>query len=127
MSFLPASDIEYLESKGIAFEEVEEGGKKAVILKNRPLPDDRFDATKADVLILLPSGYPDVAPDMFYLLPWIKLVPANRYPNKADHPLQFAGQSWQRWSRHNKEWRPGIDGIHTMIKRVEDAIEKAAA
>jgi hypothetical protein len=127
MSFLPAADLEYLNSKEIAFQEVEEPGKKAIILKDRPLPHGRFDTAKANVLILLPKGYPDVAPDMFYLLPWVKLVPSNSYPNKADRPLQFAGQTWQRWSRHNKEWRPGIDGIWTMIKRVEDALEKAAA
>lgn len=127
MSFLPAADRDYLTSKGIAFQEIEENGKKAVILKERPLPNGRFDAAKADVLILLPKGYPDVAPDMFYLTPWVKLAASNKYPNKADQALNFAGQKWQRWSRHNKEWRPGVDGIWTMIKRVEDALEKAAA
>lgn len=126
MSFLPPADIEYLKSKGIRFEEKDEGGKKGIILKGRPLPAGRYDASKADILILLPPGYPDVAPDMFYLMPWVKLVPANKYPNKADQPLQFAGQKWQRWSRHNKEWRPGVDGIWTMIKRVDDALERAA-
>ena len=125
MSFLPESDLDYLTSKEISFEEVEEGGKKAIILKGYPLPSGRFDAEAADVLILLPQGYPDVSPDMFYLLPWVKLVPANKFPNRADKPLNFAGQSWQRWSRHNKEWRPGVDGIWTMIKRVEHALEAA--
>jgi hypothetical protein len=126
MGFLPEPDRAYLESKGIAFEEIEDGGKKAIVLKQRPLPGGRFDADSADILILLPSGYPDVAPDMFYLLPWVKLVPGNKYPKAADHPLNFGGQKWQRWSRHNKEWRPGVDGIWTMIKRVEAALEKAA-
>jgi hypothetical protein len=127
MGFLPAADRDYLNSKGIAFQEIEENGKKAVILKERPLPNGRFDASKADILILLPKGYPDVAPDMFYLIPWVKLAASNTYPKKADQALNFAGQKWQRWSRHNKEWRPGVDGIWTMIKRVEDALEKAAA
>ena len=127
MSFLPAADLEYLTSKGVIFQEIEDNGKKGIVLKERPLPNGRFDATKADILILLPKGYPDVAPDMFYLMPWVKLIPANRYPSKADRPLDFAGQKWQRWSRHNKEWRPGTDGIWTMIKRIEDALEKAAA
>ena len=127
MSFLPVPDREYLASKEIVFQEIEENGRKGVILKDRPLPDGRFNTGKADVLILLPTGYPDVAPDMFYLLPWVKLIPSNAYPNKADQALEFAGQKWQRWSRHNNEWRPGIDGIWTMIKRIEDAIEKAVA
>jgi len=127
MSFLPQPDRVYLESKDIQFEEVTENGNKAIILKNRPLPGGRFDSTSADILIVLPAGYPDVAPDMFYLLPWVKLSSSGTYPSKADQPFDFGGQRWQRWSRHNNEWRPGTDGIRTMLKRVEDAIHKAAA
>ena len=126
MSFLPPKDREYLEDKGIPFEEHEEGGRKGVILKARPLPDGRFDATTVDILILLPSGYPDAAPDMFYLLPWVKLANGNKYPRKADRPRNFNGQRWQRWSRHCKDWRPGADGIWTMLKRIEHAIAIAA-
>lgn len=126
MAFLPSSDVAYLTSKAYLFEEREENGQKAVILKARPLPSGRFDAAVADILVLLPPGYPDCAPDMFHLLPWVRLANGNRYPNAADQPVQFAGQSWQRWSRHNNEWRPGIDGIWTVLKRIEHALEKAA-
>jgi hypothetical protein len=35
------------------------------------------------------------------------------------------GHNWQRWSRHNNSWRPGVDGLHTMIKRIEHALAKA--
>lgn len=125
MSYLPEPDRQYLTSKGIIFEEMEGDGRKAVVLKERPLPANRYDAKVVDVLILLPSSYPDVGPDMFYVLPWIKIFPANRFPNAADQPLDFGGQRWQRWSRHNNEWRPGIDGMRTMLKRVEHALESA--
>lgn len=125
MSFLPPKDSEYLQQKSVAFEEHDEGGQKAVILKARPLLDERFDATAADILILLPSGYPDAAPDMFYLLPWVKLTKSNQYPRNADQPLNFKGHCWQRWSRHCNDWRPGADGIWTMLKRIEHAIEVA--
>jgi hypothetical protein len=126
MSFLPAPDREYLTDKAIPFEEIQDGGNKGVILKARPLPQGRFDAAAADILVMLPVGYPDVAPDMFYLLPWVKLAPNGRYPKAADEAVTFAGKNWQRWSRHNSEWRPGADGIWTMIKRIEDALAKAA-
>lgn len=126
MSLLPRTDVEYLAAKGYAYEERDENGQKAVILKARPLPEGRFDSAEADILILLPPGYPDCPPDMFHLLPWVKLTNGNRYPNAANQPVQFGGQSWQRWSRHNNEWRPGVDGIWTMLKRIEDALEKAA-
>ena len=126
MSGLPMKCRRYLTERGIRFEEHEEGGQKAVIVKEIRLPSGRFDAPAADILILLPSGYPDSPPDMFYTLPWLKLTASSRYPNRADSSLEFQGHNWQRWSRHNNEWRTGVDGIWTMLKRVETALERAA-
>lgn len=126
MALLPSKCRKYLLDRSICFDEIEEGGRRAVILRGMALPPGRFDAAKADILILLPPGYPDGPPDMFYALPWLRLVPANCYPNAANHAFAFGGQSWQRWSRHNDAWRPGIDGIWTMLKRVEAALAVAA-
>lgn len=123
---LPPEDREYLVSSGIVFEERTEAGAKAIVLKGWSLPQGRFDSRAADILILLPPAYPDCAPDMFYLLPWIRLAASNQYPKAADVPHAFGGQTWQRWSRHNSEWRPGVDGIWTMVRRVERALEIAA-
>jgi hypothetical protein len=123
---LPPEDRDYLQTQGIAFEEVSEGSAKAVVLKGWSLPPARFDAGAADVLILLPPAYPDCAPDMFYLMPWVRLATSQRYPNAADQPHAFAGKNWQRWSRHNDAWRPGVDGIWTMVRRIERALEIAA-
>jgi len=126
MTFLPDIDRDYLTAKGLIFEEVEEGAMKGLIIRNWRLPDGRFDAAEADVLLQLPPGYPDVPPDMFYVLPWVKVRATGQYPKAADQPLMFAGQRWQRWSRHNPEWRPGVDGIRTMLQRVEHALRVAA-
>ncbi len=126
MSFLPSNDRQYLENRGLHFEEVVDGTQKGIILREFPLPQSRFDTERADILILLPSGYPDAPPDMFYLLPWVKLVQNAKYPLAADQPFQFNSHNWQRWSRHNNEWRPGVDGIWTILKRIENALEVAA-
>lgn len=126
MSVLPMKCRRYLVGRGVQFEEYEEAGQKAVILKEFRLPAGRFDAPSADILILLPSGYSDSPPDMFYAMPWLKLTASNRYPNRANVSLEFRGRGWQRWSRHNNEWRAGVDGIWTMLKRVEMALECAA-
>jgi hypothetical protein len=125
MAILPLKDRRYLSQRGISYQEIEQP-QKAVLLKGYQLPRDRFDAANADVLILLPAAYPDCAPDMFYALPWLRLVGSGSYPKAADHPMEFDGKSWQRWSRHNDAWRPGVDGIWTMVKRVEVALEVAA-
>jgi hypothetical protein len=127
MGFLPAADAAYLAEKRISYEEVQDGAQKGIVLRSYGLPSARFDAGAADILILLPRGYPDVPPDMFYLLPWVRLKAGNRYPKAADQAFTFRGNNWQRWSRHNPEWRPGVDGIWTMLNRIDNALEVAAA
>lgn len=122
---LPDADERYLSSHGVVFETVNDGTHTGVIFRQMPLPAGKFNHTAADVLVLLPPGYPDVAPDMFYCDPWLTLQNVGRYPTCADQAYTFQGRSWQRWSRHNKAWRPGIDGLHTMLKRIEHALTEA--
>ena len=126
MAFLPSKCRRYLIDRAVAFEEIEDGGQKGVVLRDVSMPAGRFDISAADILILLPSGYPDNPPDMFYARPWLKLASSNGYPKAADQSFGFAAQNWQRWSRHNSTWRPGVDGIWTMLKRVEMALAEAA-
>lgn len=126
MGFLPEDDVRYLRNKKFEYREVQNGSQKGLIIKGFALPEERYDVPNADLLILIPSGYPDVPPDMFYLLPWVHLVGKSGWPPKADQAVEFDGQRWQRWSRHSREWRPGTDGIWTMLKRVVTALEAAA-
>ena len=72
VSVLPSKCRKYLTDAEVAFDEVN-SPQKAIILRAYPVPVERFDHDKADFLILLPDGYPDVRPDMFYALPWLKL------------------------------------------------------
>lgn len=123
---LPLKDRRYLENRGLAFREIVEGKQQGVVLRGLPLPPGLFNAEMADILIVLPSGYPDTPPDMFFSSPWLKLKSAGDYPRAADSSFDFGGRDWQRWSRHNNEWRQGTDGIWTMMKRVEMALQKAA-
>jgi hypothetical protein len=124
VSVLPSRCRKYLVEREVAFEEVA-SPQNGIILRAYPVPPGRFDHDKADLLILLPAGYPDVRPDMFYAMPWLKL-PNGSYPNRADQPFDFNGQRWQRWSRHQEQWRPGIDGIWTMLRRIDAALAEAA-
>ena len=126
MSLLPLKDLRYLKNREITFEVMEDGEQKGIVLRNLPLPLGRFDAEMADVLIVLPSGYPDTPPDMFFIAPWLKLKSSQCYPRRAESSFNFGGRNWQRWSRHNNQWRQGTDGIWTMLKRVETALQEAA-
>lgn len=124
--FLPEFDRDYLNEKGFVFREVTEN-QKGLIIQDWNLPKGKFNHEKADLLILLPPGYPDTPPDMFYFFPPILLMPLNR-PARATESIQtFEGKNWQRWSRHfdASQWRSGIDGIHTYLKRIEEAVKIA--
>ncbi|HXC53121.1 MAG TPA: multiubiquitin domain-containing protein [Candidatus Limnocylindrales bacterium] len=125
LTALPEADRNYLEQHGIAHRLVGHGGQVGVVIEGFQLPPHKYDRDHVDLLIILPGGYPDACPDMFFMDPWVRLAETGRYPERADHAHQFSGQSWQRWSRHCGEWRPGIDGLHTMIARARYAIERA--
>ena len=128
MSFLPQEDLNYLDAKEIVFEECVDGKQKGVIIRSWLLPDEMYDAERADVLILIPNGYPDVRPDMFHLTPWVKLRNGNRYPKAADQPVAFNGGNWQRWSRHLDagQWRSGVDCLQSYLALVQKELRAAA-
>lgn len=125
MAVLPSGDRRYLEERGFAFREVEDHGRKAVVLEAFPLPSGTFQVEAADILIQLPPGYPDASPDMFWTAPPLVLAASGQEPRCTQVREAFAGAEWQRWSRHASEWRPGADGLRTMVKRVERALEAA--
>lgn len=125
LTALPAMDRVYLEAHAIEHEILSDGNQVGVILKSFPLPINKYDHSETDLLIFLPSGYPDACPDMFFTHPWVKLTDGNRNPSCADVQHVFGEKQWQRWSRHCGDWRPGVDGLHTMIARARHAIEQA--
>ena len=126
--FLPESDRDYLTSKGISYELKTQGNTNGLIIKDWILPQDKFNIKTADLLILIPPGYPDVHPDMWYFSPAILLKPDNRFPRQTNASINFDGRNWQRWSRHlsGENWRSTSDGIHTYLKKVINALLIAA-
>ena len=124
---IPSTDVDYLKSSDLAFDIIQDGGATGVVLKGFPLPEGKFDHDVADILILLPAGYPDCAPDMFYAMPWLRLAASGREARAANVVHNFGGKTWQRWSRHCTAWRPGVDGLQTMIARVRVALASARA
>ena len=125
MNHLPRRCRKYLNDKGVNFKEVFDNGTAAVIIDCWELPVGKYDHDQASLLLLLPNGYPDAAPDMFYLHPWIKVRGASEWPSASSVSHTFLGISWQRWSRHWSDWRPGIDGIQTWLVKVRHALDTA--
>lgn len=126
--FLPKKDREYLETKGLQYSEVQEGGKNGLIIENYPLPEGKYNVSVTRVLIFIPQGYNDVNPDMFYCFPRLTLTATNATPAATEGNVAFDSITWQQWSRHlnvGNDWRPGIDGIQSYLQKVNQALKKA--
>lgn len=112
---LPTPDAQYLESRGIDYSVSVEANMTCVVLRGWRLPPG-YDRDCADLLIRLSTGYPDVAPDMWWFDPPVKLTDGRSVP-ATESVEQHLGRSWQRWSRHfqNGQWKSGIDGLESYL------------
>ena len=98
-----------------------------VVFPNWKLPTG-LDRETADLLVQLPAGYPDVAPDMWWFDPGVHR--ANGATILATDATQAClGRHWQRWSRHFQagQWRSGIDGLESYLALIHKELVKAAA
>ena len=119
---LTEQDELYLRGKNFNFTAEVDGDTILVILCDVEMPPG-ITPGRADLLLVLPKGFPDVTPDCFWCTPDLT---ANGAPIQAtEHHQPFAGREWQRWSRHfDGQWRPGIDGLRTFVTIVEDCLRR---
>ncbi|MCH7564937.1 MAG: hypothetical protein IH968_14060 [Gemmatimonadetes bacterium] len=73
-----ARDIAFLDQQDVSYEVAVESGLTCVVLKQWPLPTG-FDHETADLLIRLNPGYPDVQPDMWFMLPDNNVMDLTQY------------------------------------------------
>ena len=121
---LLADDAEYLNAYHPgAWRKVTEGvGKFGLIVEHFRVPDG-YGEREATLMLLVPSGYPGVPMDMFYLHPPIHRRDGNAIPALAEET--HFGTMWQRWSRHY-EWQPGEDSVATHIEYVRNELQAEA-
>lgn len=120
---LPESDREYLDEKELAYEVIPAGGELLLIIHETTFPE-AYTPRTADLLIVIPAGYPNAQLDMFWTQPDVKQV-SGAWPDRSDQHQDYAGKSWQRWSRHFQQaWRPGVDCLRTFISSVRMEIAK---
>lgn len=117
---LPASEIARLdrlvdEAAIISYSVAEDGGMTSVVLHGLKLPPGA-NVDRVDMLLRLPAGFPDAAPDMFWCDPPVRRADGGNFPN-ADQMENHLGKQWQRFSRHlaQGEWRAGVDSIDTFL------------
>jgi Prokaryotic E2 family E len=117
---LPEADVEFLVEKEYEFELIAYNGTTHVILKNVSFSGN-YKPRNADILIIVPAGYPNAQLDMFWVCPEIYFKNGSA-PDRTGHRESFHGRTWQRWSRHGS-WRGGIDNLRTFISSIRKEID----
>ncbi|MCY4152945.1 MAG: hypothetical protein OXE94_12030 [Aestuariivita sp.] len=118
-------DVEYLDAHfPERWHKLSEGsGKHALLIEEFEIPNG-FAQEKADLMILIPSGYPGVGLDMFYFNP--SLQKPNNQEVEAIALEEHFNRSWQRWSRHYT-WIPGEHNLYLHIEFVRNELETAGS
>jgi Prokaryotic E2 family E len=112
---LPILDQQYLLDREIEHHVEIENSMVCVLFPNWQLPPG-LSAAETDVLLRLPGGYPDIAPDMWWVSPAIHRADGAVIP-ATEVTEQCLGRTWQRWSRHFQagQWQSGIDGLQSFL------------
>lgn len=122
---LRPADQDALDDLGYAYDVVSDGGFVTVVLKKVAMPNG-IDPAVSSILLRLPPGFPDAAPDMFWLDPPVKGREGRVIPG-TESMQSFHGRTWQRWSRHiQHQWRPGVDSLQTYLAYVRHCLNQAA-
>jgi Prokaryotic E2 family E len=114
---LPEEDEEFLESLGVAWEAIREGGGQWLLLHDFPFPDG-YNHAAGSIAIAIPSGYRTAQLDMAYFHP--ALIRLDGVPLKQTQVVQqIDGKAWQRWSRHYS-WRADIDWLAIHVAHIKN-------
>jgi hypothetical protein len=122
---LPA-DERALSERGLAYETTVESGMTCVVIKSWQLPA-AYDRSDSDLLLRLPAGFPDVAPDMWWFAPAVALAGGAAIP-ATEVVETHLGREWQRWSRHFQpgQWRSGVDGIESFLALIQHELVRCS-
>jgi hypothetical protein len=103
-----------------------DGGMTCVVFPEWALPAG-YDRDRSDLLVRLPSGYPDLPPDMWWFSPAIKLANGRTAP-ATEATERHLDREWQRWSRHfqSGQWRSGIDGLESYLALIRQELTRSS-
>lgn len=122
---LSEADEEYLLRRGFEYEVIEEGQMFSLIILGFSLPEG-YEPAVVDLLLRLPGGFPDAAPDMYWTHPVVSYVGGGAPPTTGAR-RNYRGRTWQRWSRHLAvDWRPGVDNLQTYLRLIRTDLERRA-
>lgn len=113
---LPEDDERYLAEKGFSWELKVDGQGACLVIAGYEVSPALFDRDRVDLMVRIPPQYNLAGLDMFYVAPPLTLRATNRSPQAAEQMESHCGVQWQRFSRHlTVPWRPGVDGLSTLL------------
>jgi hypothetical protein len=121
---LPESDVEHLDTRGLPWEAVVEGGSQWLLVHDFPVPAG-YNVAAVIVALLIAPGYPDAQIDMAYFFPALARADGKAIPQITEQSID--GKSYQRWSRHRTDqdpWRVGVDDIGTHLVQVAEWLRR---
>lgn len=122
---LRPDDQEALEQLGRPADVVVDGGFVTLVIHEYPLPAG-IEPRSTTLLLRLPPGFPDAAPDMFWVDPPVRGPGGAAIPG-TESSQTFLDRTWQRWSRHIQgQWRPGVDNLATYLAYVRRCFDQAS-
>jgi hypothetical protein len=123
---LPQADIECLSERGIEYSVAAEANMTCIVFPGYKLPTG-YAPEAADLLLRLQPGFPDVAPDMWWFNPAVRLADG-RAIQATEVVERHLGKDWQRWSRHFNagQWRSGIDSLESFLALIRKELERCA-
>jgi len=118
-------DQAYLAAKGYDWSVTVETQMVCIVIAGYQLPPG-LQPDAVDLLLRLPAGFPDIAPDMFWCDP--PVINGGQVIAATEVREQHLGRTWQRWSRHLAagQWRPGVDDLATFLTVVRRCLDEAA-
>lgn len=119
------ADRDFLTRKGYRFETFDEGPMLALVIRDFQLPPG-YQISQTSLLILLPGGFPEAAPDMWWCDPWVRMA-NGADPLNANVIQQIGGRSWQRFSRHfaGVRWQAGRSGVESYVALIRSDLARA--
>tara|TARA_Y100001956_G_C4081437_1_gene168617 strand:- start:314 stop:961 length:648 start_codon:yes stop_codon:yes gene_type:complete len=116
-SLLPLKDIEFLdrEFKG-CWSLKRQNNLNLLRIQEFQVPKG-YNVTDVDMIIIIPDRYDSVQLDMAYFKPALSRADGRSINNLASQV--FAGESFQRWSRHRDNDNPWIIGVDCIESHVE--------
>lgn len=133
MPMLLDEDYKALEERSFSFTEDE--AQRFFLIQDYKLPEKLYVQQVCDVLVVIPSNYPQAGNDMFWTHPRLvradgKPIPQTTEVGGGDHRTHL-GKEFCRWSRHWNQgpsvWKPGVDGIVTILRRLDFAFRRPDA